>query len=134
MNRSAVDTNILLRSIVRDDPEQTPKARAYFSAQRQAGVMVYINLIVLVETVWALRQIYKYPKIEILAIVQGFLNTSGIELQESELVEKAIGYYRNSNADFSDCLILVRNQKANVADTKTFDKKAAKLPGFSLLD
>ena len=133
MNRVGIDTNVLLRSVVGDDPVQSPVAKQFLLQQREQGVSIFINRVVLVETIWSLGRTYQFTKKDLCELLEGLIETESIELEDSVAVQEALESYRASNADFSDCLILLRNQAAGVALTMTFDKKAAKLQGFSLL-
>lgn len=133
MKRIGVDTNIILRLVVGDDERQLLVAEEFQDKVFQDGNRLYLSLVVVVESVWALRQIFKFSKERICLVLEYYLTNQGSDLEEPQLIWEALQLYRKSSADFSDCLILVRNQKAGIIETKTFDRKAAKVPGFSLL-
>ncbi len=129
----ALDTNILVRLATRDDDAQVIKAerlmREKFSAQRPA----WISIIVVTEMAWVLTRRYGYSRLRLAASIEGLLNTQVFHVEDSSLVEKAVTLFQNSAADFSDCLILARNNSRSISPTHTLDRKAAKLDGFQLL-
>jgi predicted nucleic-acid-binding protein len=133
MIEEGVDTNVLLRLIAGDDPAQSETARRFFYEKRESGSVIFLNQLVLVETVWNLGRVFKYPREKIIGMIGRFVMSDDVRVEDVQTVRIALDYYQMSKADFSDCLILARNQQAGVIDTKTFDKKVAKLAGFSLL-
>lgn len=129
---SAVDTNVLVRYYVRDDEEQFQKAFALF---QQATIQnpLYINHIVLTEWVWVLNRAYKIRKKHIVRELKMMFDSKEIEIEDKETVRLAVQEFTQSNADFSDCLISVKNQKSLKDPTFTFDTEASKLTGMKLL-
>jgi predicted nucleic-acid-binding protein len=85
----------------------------------------YINLIVLVEATWALRQTYGYGKAEIAGVIQGLLDTAELVVEDSSSVEAAVNLYQTHPIDFADALIAVRNGDHGCDTTVTFDRKFA---------
>lgn len=127
----SVDTNILVRYLVRDDEKQFRKALFFF--QEQHDNIIHINLIVLLETWWVLKSIYNYEKVKLIKIIQQLIYTQGLEFQSELAILNAIELYENTNFDFEDCLIDTLNMSAGHEPTYTFDKKASKLKGMQLL-
>jgi predicted nucleic-acid-binding protein len=128
-----IDTNLLLRLIVGDEPKQAVAAREYLRNRCSADEPGYVCHIVLVELVWTLARAYGYPRERIAAAIEQILETAQLDVESSNDVAAAIKDYRRGVADFADCL-LVRASAANgCTHTVTFDRRAAKLPGFELL-
>lgn len=129
---SAVDTNVLVRYYVRDHEEQYGKAVSLF---QKASIQnpVFINHIVLSEWVWVLSRNYNIKKERIIEELDILLDSKEIEIEEKEIVRAAIEEFKNSEADFSDCLISSKNEAVSQNPTCTFDKKASKLKGMKLL-
>lgn len=129
----ALDTNILVRLATRDDAAQLRKAerlmREKFSAQSPA----WISVIVVAELAWVLARSYGYSRPEIAASIRGLLNTAVFNVEDHSLVADAIELFLAHSADFSDCLILARNESRSITPTHTLDRKVAKLVGFHLL-
>ncbi len=114
----ALDTNVLVRIVVDDDPAQTRKARALLA--REPG---FIAMTVLLETEWVLRGVYELTPARIHGIFQRLLEVRGIEVEERVRVERAIGWYERG-LDFSDALHLAATSAAG--SFATFDRKLAR--------
>jgi predicted nucleic-acid-binding protein len=121
-----LDTDVLVRYLVRDDRQQYEKAARLITA----GEPVLVSLVVLLEMEWVLRSRYGLSKGEILAAVSALLDASDLTIEDEPSVESAIYCWKDSTADFADCLIDVRNRRLGCRATATIDKKALKLPGF----
>jgi predicted nucleic-acid-binding protein len=91
-----------------------------------------VSAIVLCETCWALRS-YGYSRSEIAAAIGGVVDTALFEIQDRELVRRAMAQYRQGPADFADYLIGWQNRQAGCAETVTFDRALEGTTGFSLL-
>lgn len=121
---AAVDTNVLVRLLVADDPAQTKRAENFLAAQ----CPVWISTVVLVETVWVLMTVYLWSKAQTLAMLHTATNSRDFAFQSLEPVRAAIHLYTSSKADFSDCLALELARAEGHLPFATFDKTTAKLP------
>jgi len=126
-----IDTNVLVRFLVRDDEAQYEQARRLIRRELQAGQPVFVSQLVLLETEWVLRSRYSLDKEAISSVISGLLDAIDVQLEDEPSVEAALNIWANSTAGFADCLIGVRNRRLGCRSTATFDAKAAKLPGFS---
>jgi predicted nucleic-acid-binding protein len=126
----AIDTNVLVRVIVEDtgQPEQTEIARELVKNARQ----VYITQIVQVELTWVLAKVYKIGKVSLVTVLEHLLNNPDYILQRSDIFEAALNLFRQSQADFADCLILAESQHAKTI-LHTFDKRLGKHNDTELL-
>ena len=124
------DTNVLVRFLVRDDEAQFEKARKLFKREVAAGRGVLVNQLVLLETEWVLRSRYSLAKNLIIQAISGLLNASDVRFEDEPAVEEALFIWKDSAADFADCLIGAKNRRLGCRATATFDMKASKLPGF----
>jgi predicted nucleic-acid-binding protein len=124
-----LDTNVLLRYFLRDDVAQA--ARAARELARDEHFL--IDGIVLCELVWVLETGYGLSRAEIAATLESILTTAQFEIDGKDLVLAALGDFRASAADFSDCLIGRRNRAASASQTITFDRSLKGLEGFRLL-
>jgi len=125
-----LDTNVLVRYLVRDDAPQFERARRLIRRETSSGEPVLVSLLVLLETEWVLRSRYGLAKAEILAVVSTLLDTSDMAFEDEPSVERAVYSWKSSSADFADCLIEARNRRIGCRATATFDTKALKLTGF----
>ena len=122
-----VDTNVLVRYLVSDDQRQFEAARNLILG---ANETVLISLVVLVETEWVLRSRYDLGKARIAAAFSGLLETTDLVFEDEPAVEHALYAWKDSRADFADCLINARHQRLGCRATATFDATALKLEGF----
>ena len=122
-----IDTNVLVRYLVQDDVTQSKKASDIIEKEES----IYINQIVLCETVWVLSRGYLCSKNVIIDVLEKILTIRQFEIEDKNTVWAAMHVFKNASADFSDCLIGVKNKHACCATTVTFDKKAALLGEFS---
>jgi predicted nucleic-acid-binding protein len=124
-----IDTNVLVRYLVRDDQPQFEKARKLINRELDEEVVV-ISLLVLLETEWVLRSRYELMKTEIVAAFSSLLDTAELSFEDEPSVERAIYVWKDASADFADCLIGARNLRLGCRATATFDAKAMKIAGF----
>lgn len=124
----AIDTNVLLRLLVRDELRQLAAAEA-FVAQG-----AWISQVVLVETVWVLDAGYGRTTAQIGAALDMLLAHAGLTLQDADVVAAAVDQFRSHPAlGFSDCLVLESARKAGRLPLGTFDRKLARLDGTERL-
>jgi predicted nucleic-acid-binding protein len=124
-----IDTNVLVRYLVRDDQPQFEKARKLINRELDEEFVV-ISLLVLLETEWVLRSRYELMKTEIAAAFSSLLDTAELSFEDEPSVERAIYVWKDASADFADCLIGARNLRLGCRATATFDAKAMKIAGF----
>lgn len=124
-----LDTNVLLRYVLRDDPVQAARA----DRELERGDRFLVDGIVLCELVWVLDTGYGFKRPEIAAALERILATAQFEIEGKEVALAALGDFRRSGADFSDCLIGRRNRAAGASETVTFDRSLKGRPGFRLL-
>jgi predicted nucleic-acid-binding protein len=125
-----VDTNVLVRYLVRDDAPQYEKARRLIDREISRGEPILVSLLVLLETEWVLRSRYDLAKGEIVIALSALLDTADLAFEDEPSVENAIYFWKDSAADFADCLIEAHNRRLGCRATATFDGKALKLAGF----
>ena len=125
-----IDTNILVRFLVRDDEAQFEKARRLIRREVAAGRRVFLSQLVLLETEWVLRSRYGLQKTEIIDAASALLDASDVQFEDEPAVEEALFVWKDRAVGFADCLIGARNKRLGCSATATFDVKASKLPGF----
>jgi predicted nucleic-acid-binding protein len=125
-----VDTNVLIRYLIRDDQPQYERARRLVDREVRKGEPLLVSLLVLLESEWVLRSRYELPKSEIVAAFSALLDTADLAFEDEPSIEHAIFLWKDSFADFADCLIDARNLRLGCRATATFDGKALKLAGF----
>ncbi len=125
-----IDTNVLIRFLVRDNEAQFEKARKLIKREVSAGRRVVVNQLVLMETEWVLRSRYVVPKHQIIEAISGLLDAADVQFEDEPAVEEALFIWKDTTADFADCLIGAKNRRLGCRATASFDSKASKLPDF----
>jgi predicted nucleic-acid-binding protein len=125
-----VDTNVLVRYLIRDHQSQFDRARKLISRRTAGGEKVLVSLLVLLETEWVLRSRYELPKADIVGAFSALLDAAEVLFEDESTVEAVIYTWKDSAAEFADCLIGVRNSRLGCSATTTFDKRALGIAGF----
>jgi predicted nucleic-acid-binding protein len=124
----AVDTNVLVRVLARDDPKQARVADDFVAAG------AWVSLLALAETMWVLTAVYERDAAEIGASLDQLLNHKDLILQDREVVAAALEIFRSRPAlGFSDCLLLEVARKAGHLPLGTFDRYLSKIGGAEKL-
>jgi predicted nucleic-acid-binding protein len=118
----AVDTNVLVRLLARDDPKQTASAEAFVA---HGG---WVSHLVLVETLWVLDSVYGLAHSRLVRAVEMLLDHRALALQDPEVVTAALAAFRKGpKLGFSDCMVLEVARKAGHLPLGTFDRQLEKL-------
>lgn len=130
----AVDTNILVRFLVRDDEEQAETARKRIKEAELRRERLKIPLLVVLETIWVLESAYDKTRSEILAAIRDMRQMSVFEFEDEQVVEGLLDDGFKHKADLADIMIAHAAIATGCETVITFDKSAAKLPSFSMLE
>ncbi len=130
----AIDTNVLVRLLVRDDEAQYIAARRLVDRAAATEEPVLIVLGVLLETEWVLRSRYRLDKASIADAIAALLESVDVKFEHPPTVEEALYVWaQHPRADFADCLLTARAAHLGRTRFLTFDAGAARLPGVELL-
>jgi predicted nucleic-acid-binding protein len=130
----AVDTNILVRLMVRDDPRQTVLAERLIESAVESGEACLVTDPVLCEVGWVLESNYRASRSEILTAMQELLAQEVFTFEDREAFRRAVELCQRSKLDLSDLLIGAKGQARGARTTYTFERVLARQEGFSLLD
>lgn len=120
----AVDTNVLVRLVVRDEPRQVAAAENFVSNG------AWVSLLVLAEVMWVLDSVYELERTRIATAVEMLLCHKDLTIQDAEVVDAALRDFRkHPKVGFSDCLLLETAKKAGHSPLGTFDKALGKVDG-----
>ena len=128
----ALDTNILVRFLVQDDPGQAAIALELMSGLT-ADAPGFIGREVLVELVWVLERSYRNTRAEIAGAIEGFLAAPEIDIEAADDVGPALHHYRADGSGFADLMIAAAARRSGASELVTFDRKAARIEGVRLL-
>ncbi|HWA17628.1 MAG TPA: type II toxin-antitoxin system VapC family toxin [Devosia sp.] len=128
-----VDSNVLVRVLVGDAPEQSRRAVAFLS-QRSQEDPAYVSEVVLVEIIWVLQRAYGYTRDAVLVALTTLFESANLLVARQELMQLAIRMSLETGADLADSVIAALAVDAGAAKTVTFDRDAARrIPGMELL-
>lgn len=128
-----LDTNILLRAVLQDDPREGAAAKLLIESLN-VDAPGFVNTLVLAEFVWTLRRSVGLTRDQTVQAVAGLLNSSDIVFEQEELVEHVLDVATQSKADFADLMIALKNEAAGCSKTVSFDKSACRsIPSMELL-
>ena len=120
----AVDTNVLVRLVTRDDVKQTAAAEGFIAGG------AWVSHLVLMETTWVLSTVYDVGPSELALAIDMLLNHRQLTVQDADVVASALQQFQDKPAlGFSDCLVLELARKAGHLPLGTFDRNLAKLDG-----
>ena len=124
----AVDTNVLLRLVTRDDPKQTTVAEQFVAKG------AWVSHLVLAETLWVRESVYELGSDRIATAVEMLLSHANLTIQDSDVVSAALKHYRRrSSLGFSDFLVLEIARKTGHVPLGTFDRRLGRVDGAQQL-
>lgn len=134
-----LDTNVLVRFIVQDDPVQSQMASDLIEKRLTPENKGFVSSIVLCEVLWVLKRAYRQPKEQLLSVVRTILETEVLEMENRDCAWRAYYDYDEGLADFSDYYIAQINKVHGASLTATFDERALKhrlfrSPNFQFAD
>jgi predicted nucleic-acid-binding protein len=120
----AIDTNLLIRLLTRDDPDQAERAEQFI----RTGA--WISHVVLTEAIWVLGSVYGLETDRLALAVEMLLEHTQLVIQDPDVVAEALQLFKASRrCEFSDCLILATARRAGHLPLGTFDRALAHLEG-----
>ncbi len=129
----ALDTNVLVRFLIRDDEGQAQSVLKRFLRAEQAGETFFIPLVVVLEVVWVLESVYQKERGQILTAVGEMLRLKIFKFERNEVVRRVLSDGKEKRFDLSDLIIALSAQACGCRSGLTFDKAAAKHTFFNLL-
>ncbi len=127
-----IDTNILVRYLIRDDLAQLRAASRFIEGDCSEQEPGFVNQIVLAELVWVLERGYRLDRSAVVAALDALLLARQLLIEHPDDVRAAIYDYLNGE-DFADGLIAAWNTRLGCDDTATFDRRASGRSGFRLI-
>ena len=130
----AIDTNVIVRFLVRDDEKQAEAARRRFKQAEGNRERLFVPLLVVLETIWVLESAYGKSRTEILDALQAMQQMPLFDFEADGAIERLLSDGPKYKADLADILIAHAAHAAGCDAGITFDKAATALPFFSLLE
>ena len=130
----ALDTNVLVRYVVRDDGTQLAAAKRLIKQCIENGQTLFVPATVVLELEWVLRSNFGCTKDEVIQVLSSLFSAAELSFESEHALEVALQLYREGSADFADCVHVALAVRAGEQPLWTFDRRAARIPGASLLD
>lgn len=129
----ALDTNVLVRLLTRDDEKQAAKAQALFEQHSSEDGAFFVSDVVLAELAWTLGGAYGFDRQAIAIAFKALSDNATVGFESREALRASLSLFENAKVGFADCLIAVKAQSAGCDSLATFDKAMRSLPGVDLL-
>ena len=126
-----LDTNVLVRYLVQDDPVQSAKATAVIEQQLTEDDPGFVSIVAMVETAWVLDTAYGFAPAAIAVAIERLLQIDVLVVQDEQAVFTAMRALKRGLGSFADALIGALGAKAGCSRTLSFDRAALRLPGFA---
>jgi predicted nucleic-acid-binding protein len=127
-----LDTNVLVRYIMQDDPKQSPMATGLIESL-DSDNPGYITMVSVVELYWVMTSSYELSGQQVSQALQAILRTKQLLVERADQVMRALRVFDEGKADFADCLIERSAAGAGCTQTMTFDVGASKHAGMALV-
>ena len=128
-----LDTNILLRLWLNDNPAQNERIDRLLAAHGSTPGSLLVSDVVLAEAVWTLRSAYRQDKAAQLLALRSLLDEPAFAFEDREAVALAISWFEQNSCGFSDCLVVAKHARLGCGFTATFDRRMRKLSGVQIL-
>jgi predicted nucleic-acid-binding protein len=128
-----IDTNILLRLWLNDDPAQNKRIDALLEAHGGTPGSLLVTDVVLVEAVWTLKSAFEQDKRAQLVAVRSLLEETAFAFEDREAVAAVLGLFQASACGFAACLVVAKHARQGCDVTATLDRGIRKLPGVKLI-
>lgn len=129
-----LDTNIILRFILKDHPTYSPKAEVIIKKIDQGEVKVYISWPTILEVIFVLQNSIKLPKKEIAEKLLPIFHLGNVNLEQKALLDSIFEYYVDKNISLTDAYNVALMQKKKVKKIYSFDSDFDKFPQIERLE
>ena len=130
----AVDTNVLLRYLTKDDEDLWAKAYAVIKAMHDGEITLFCDPIILAETVFVMQSVYQMPKQKIEETLDPLLKAEGFEVPGKDRYVRALGIYAATNAHFGDACACAAAIEDCDGRLLSFDKKLSAIEGIERME
>jgi predicted nucleic acid-binding protein len=133
MNKSYIDSNVILRYLTQDPPGMAEKALKIFMDAKEGRLTLLITPLTVAEVVWVLESYYGHSKKQISEILTQFLLCDGLEVESLDLMIGSLNIYQDKNIDFADAVLASQALRVGPPSIYSFDKHLNPVPGITVL-
>ncbi len=123
MTKAFIDTSVILRLLIKDDPVKARSCEKLLKEAEQRGLILYLLPVAIMETVWVLEKIYKFERKTIREIIEAILNTPQLKIEMETVFRKAIRNYEEKNIKFADAMMGYWGLEKDLSIIFTYDEK-----------
>lgn len=123
MTKAFIDTSVILRLLIKDDPAKAKSCEKLLREGEQRGLILYLLPVAIMETVWVLEKIYKFERKTIREIIEAILNTPELKIEMEGVFRKAIRSYEEKNIKFADAMMGYWGLEKDLSVIFTYDEK-----------
>ena len=123
MTRAFIDTSVILRLLIKDDPAKAKACEKLLREGEERGLILYLLPVAIMETVWVLEKIYKFKRKSIREIIEAILNTPQLKVEMEAVFRKAIKSYEEKNIKFADAMMGHWGLEKDLSVIFTYDEK-----------
>jgi predicted nucleic-acid-binding protein len=123
MTKAFIDTSVILRLLIKDDPAKARSCERLLREGEQRGLNLYLLPVAIMETVWVLEKIYKFERKIIREIIEAILNTPQLKIEMEGVFRNAIKSYEEKNIKFADALMGYWGLEKDLSVIFTYDEK-----------
>jgi predicted nucleic-acid-binding protein len=126
-----LDTNVLVRFLVKDDEKQSRKAKKLIEGVVAREEQLFISDVVMCETVWVLSSAYQFSRAEIIEALAALVRATNVVFTSNDQLARALDAYRRGKGDFADYLIREHARAAGADTVATFDRALLEERGYT---
>jgi len=123
MSKAFLDTNIILRLLIKDDEVKIKSCLELIKNANERESSLHLLPVTILEIVWVLEKVYKYPRQNTVELVGAILNTPGIKTENEEVFRKALSAYETKNIKFADAVMGYWGLERGFTTVYTYDEK-----------
>ena len=134
MNKTYIDSNVILRYLTQDPPKMAEKALRLFTEAKKGRLSLLITPLTVAEVVWVLESYYGHSKKDISETLTQFLLCDGLEIESLDLMMGSLNLYQEKNIDFADAILASQALRKGPPSIYSFDHHFNRIPGITVLE
>jgi predicted nucleic-acid-binding protein len=129
-----IDANVILRFLLDDHPEQSPRCRELLRRVQDGEETIFLPEVVVSDTVWTLQRFYRWPPDRIRRFVGTLLDLDGVRVNRKATLLEALHLFATLRIDFSDALIAAEMLRSGREEIYSYDRDFDRVPGLRRVD
>jgi predicted nucleic-acid-binding protein len=134
MNRAFIDTSAILCMLVQDDEQKAKAVENLIRTAPEKGLVLYVIPVTMLEIVWVLEKVYKYPKKDVRELAEAIINTPQLKVELASVFLSALQVYDEKNVKFADAVMAFWAIDKGITTTYAYDEKDfTRIDGLTVL-